>query len=171
MRLIDADVSHLPAIRAIVNDVIASTNAIYEETPATEEETIAWFAAKRAKGFPVLVAIDETGVAGFASYGEFNPKSGYRDTVEHSLHVAPDRRGQGLGRRLLEAIEQRARDAGVRAMIGLIDSGNEPSRRLHTSAGYRLCGELPEIGHKFGRRLTVCYYVKHLESAAAEGTD
>lgn len=163
MRLIDADESHLPAIRAITNDVIANTNAIYEETPATAEETAAWFAGKRAKGLPVLVALDEAGVAGFASYGEFNPKSGYRQTVEHSLHVAPDRRGRGLGKALLSAIEDRAREAGVRTLIGLIDSGNEPSRRLHEAAGYRLCGELPEIGRKFGRWLSVCYYVKRLE--------
>ena len=162
MRLIDADESHLPAIHAIVNDVIAHTNAIYEEKPATQAESEAWFANKQANGYPVIVAVDEAGVSGFASYGDFNPKSGYRQTAEHSLHVAPDRRGQGLGRRLLEAIEGRAREAGVRTFVGLIDSGNEPSRRLHESAGYQLCGELPEVGCKFGRWLNVCYYVKRL---------
>lgn len=49
MRLIDADESHLPAIRLIINDVIANTNAIYEETPTTQAEYEAWFANKRAK--------------------------------------------------------------------------------------------------------------------------
>lgn len=115
------------------------------------------------EGLPVLVAVNEDVVAGFASYGEFNPKLGYRQTAEHSLHVAPEHRGQGLGRRLLEAIEGRARDAGVRTFVGLIDSGNEASRRLHESAGYQLSGELHEVGHKFGRWLNVCYYVKRLD--------
>ncbi|TWT97792.1 N-acyltransferase YncA [Botrimarina colliarenosi] len=163
MQLIDADASHLAAIQAIVNDVVATTTAIYDEAPATDRETADWFEVKRAKGFPVIVAIDESvSVMGFASYGDFNKKPGYRFTVEHSLHVAADHRGKGLGRVLLEAIESRARGAGVHTMVGLIDAENVASRRLHESAGYELAGTLKEVGWKFGRWLNMCSYQKIL---------
>lgn len=163
MRVIDADASHLAEIEAIVNDVIANTTAIYVDEPTSREDTLGWFEAKRSAGLPVIVAIDAEGVvAGFASYGPFNQRHGYRYTVEHSLHVAPSHRGEGVGRSLLEAIVERARNAGMHAMVGVIDAGNTASCRLHESAGFELVGQLPEVGRKFDRWLDVCFYHKRL---------
>lgn len=163
MRIVDAEESHLPAIRAIQNDVIANTAAIYDDEPATEDGVAEWFDKKRAAGYPVVVAVNEVaGVLGFASYGEFNKKPGYRHTAEHSVHVASEARGQGLGRRLLATIEDRARAAGLHMLVGLIDAENTASRRLHESAGYAHAGTLREVGRKFGRWLDMCYYQKPL---------
>lgn len=163
MWLIDAEPVHLPAIHAILNEVIANTTAIYSDQPATTEEAAAWFDGKRAAGFPVIVAVEaDDRVLGFASYGEFNPKPGYRYTVEHSVHVAEACRGRGTGRRLLDAIEARARGANRHTMVGLIDAENTASRRLHESAGYLHVGTLREVGRKFDRWLDMCYYQKQL---------
>lgn len=164
MRLIDADESHLPSIREITNDVIANTTAIYDDEPATEAETRAWFAKKRSAGLPVLVAVSSDGVvAGFASYGVFNARPGYRRSVEHSVHVAAVFRGQGLGGRLLEALEARAREAGVHTLVGLIDAENVGSIRLHKSCGFTHAGTLRQVGWKFGRWLDMSYYQKLLD--------
>lgn len=163
MRLIDAEPGHLPEIHAIINEVIASTTAIYADQPATEAETLEWFTQKQAGRLPVIVAIDDSDqVLGFASYGAFNKKPGYRYTVEHSVHIASASRGQGLGRQLLVAIEGRAREAGKHTIVGLIDAENTASRRLHESAGYTLAGTLREVGRKFDRWLDMCYYQKPL---------
>lgn len=170
MRIVDAEESHLPAIRAIQNDVIANTTAIYDDRPATEAEAAEWFANKRAAGRPVVVAVDELGVVmGFASYGEFNKKPGYRHTAEHSVHVASEARGRGLGRQLLATIEDRARAAGLHVLVGLIDAENTASRRLHESAGYTHAGTLREVGRKFGRWLDMCYYQKSLNDDEPSG--
>lgn len=163
MRLIDGEPVHLPAIHAIINEVIANTTAIYDDDPATEAQAAEWFAQKQAAGFPVIVALDQSDrLLGFASYGEFNKKPGYRYTVEHSVHVAAASRGRGLGRLLLRAIEGRAREAGKHTMVGLIDAENIASLRLHESAGYTFAGTLQQVGHKFGRWLDMCYYQKSL---------
>ena len=45
----------LPAILAIFNDLIATSTAVYTETPVDLAERTAWFEARQAAGFPVLV--------------------------------------------------------------------------------------------------------------------
>ncbi|MFN6955860.1 MAG: GNAT family N-acetyltransferase, partial [Acetobacteraceae bacterium] len=74
----------IPAITAIFNEVIATSTAIYADDPFTEEDRRAWFAQRRAAGYPVLVAEEDGEVLGLASFGEFRAWPGFRHTVEHS---------------------------------------------------------------------------------------
>jgi L-amino acid N-acyltransferase YncA len=83
----DAVEEDLPGILTIVNDVIAASTAIYRERPETPEERRAWLVERQSRGFPVLVAVDRTGVLGFSSYAGFRSAEGYRHSVEHSVHV------------------------------------------------------------------------------------
>ena len=97
MLLRDATQADLQAIVEIYNDVIATSNAIYTETPVTLEDRTAWLALRATQGYPVLVADDDGQVAGVASFGDFRPYPGFRTTVEHSVHIHRDWRGKGLG--------------------------------------------------------------------------
>ena len=63
----------LPAITAIYNEVIATSTAIYADDPLTIEDRAAWFAARRAAGYPVLVAEEGSEVLGLATFGDFRP--------------------------------------------------------------------------------------------------
>lgn len=149
--------SDLPAILAIYNDAVLHTTASYDEEPATPEERAAWYAARVGAGLPVLVAELGGAVAGFSSYGPFRPKPGYRHTVEHSVYVGPAWRGRGLGRALLAPLIERARAAGLRAIIGGVDAENAASLRLHASLGFVEVGRLRQVGRKFGRWLDLVF--------------
>src|SRR4051794_7541069 len=98
----------LPATLAIYNELIPSTTVAWTEQLQTLPEREAWFAERQARGFPVLVAVDEAGaVVGTATYGDFRDSirfPGYRFTVEHSVHVRADQRRSGVGRALMEAL-------------------------------------------------------------------
>ena len=59
--------------------------------------------ARRAAGYPVLACEIDGVLAGFASFGEFRARSGYRHVVEHSIYVATDHRRRGIARVLLGA--------------------------------------------------------------------
>jgi len=52
----DVQERDLPQIVAIVNDVIASSTAVFSETPVTLEVQRRWLSERRAQGFPVLIA-------------------------------------------------------------------------------------------------------------------
>jgi phosphinothricin acetyltransferase len=152
----------LPAILAIYNDAVENTTAIWNETPVDLVNRLNWFDARRAAGFPVLVAEHEGRVTGYGSFGDFRPFEGYRVTVEHSLYVDADARGRGHGSALLDALIEEARKLDKRAMIGGIDGTNAPSIALHAKFGFAEVGRLPGVGTKFGRPLDLVLMQKNL---------
>ena len=159
-----ANEADLPGILAIYNDVIATSTAVYTSQPSTLEERRAWFAARYAQGFPVLVAVDSREVLGFASFGEWRGAwPGYRYTVEHSVHVRGDVRGQGIGRGLVEALFPLALTLGNHVMIGGIDAANDASIRFHARLGFECVASFHEVGHKFGRWLDLIFTQRFLD--------
>ena len=158
----DAIESDLPAILAITNEAIANTTAVWNNTPATLEARTAWMRERQARGFPVLVANDGGKVLGFASFGDFRPFEGYLHTVEHSIYVAPEAQGRGVGKALLAALVERARALGKHVIVGGIEAGNTASIALHTRAGFVETGRLPEVGQKFGRWLDLVFMQRML---------
>jgi len=152
----------LPAILAIYNDAVLNTTAIWNETPADLDNRRAWFEARGKAGFPVLVAEEGGRVAGYGSFGDFRPFEGYRVTVEHSVYVAAESRGRGLGAELLAKLIEEARRLDKRVMIGGIDAANAVSIALHAKFGFVEAGRLPGVGVKFGRPLDLVLMQKNL---------
>ena len=72
----DAREEDLAGVLAIYNDVIATTTAVYRDDPATLEDRREWWQARAALGYPVLVAVEEGEVVGFASFGDFRASPG-----------------------------------------------------------------------------------------------
>ncbi len=157
MDIRDAGESDLPGLLAIYNDVIATSTAIYADLPVTLENRTEWWRARVALGYPVLVAVDDTGVLGFSTFGDFRTWPGYRFTVEHSVHVRSDCRGQGVGRQLVQALFPRAVALGKHVMIAGIDAANAASIRFHERLGFEKTGHLREVGHKFDRWLDLVF--------------
>jgi L-amino acid N-acyltransferase len=143
----------LPAILAIYNDAVLNTTASYDEAPGTLEARVAWYEEHIQQRLPVLVAADSTGIVGWSALSPFRPRVGYRYTVEHSVYVVAQRRGQGIGRALVAPLIGSARELGMHAMIGVIDAENAASIRLHTALGFTQVAHFKEVGYKFGRWL------------------
>ncbi|MDM0086456.1 MULTISPECIES: GNAT family N-acetyltransferase [unclassified Variovorax] len=168
IRLIDCtEAEHAGAILAILNDAIVHSTALYDYVPRPPEAMAAWFATKRAHGFPVIGAVDADGrLAGFASWGTFRAFPAYKYTVEHSVYLHPAQRGRGLGRVLMEALIERARAAEVHVLVGCIDASNGASIGLHQRLGFSHCGTFRQVGFKFGRWLDAAFYQLELETPA-----
>ena len=157
--VIDCGREHLEAIRGIYNHEIAHTTALYEYEPRSVETIASWWDAKQAAGLPVLGIEAEPGVlAGFASWGPFRPFPAYLHTVEHSVYVEERFRGRGVGRALLAALVEEARDRRLHTLVGVIDATNTASKSLHRRLGFTHCGTVREAGFKFGRWLDVEYW-------------
>lgn len=167
--LIDCtEAEHADAILAILNEAIVNSTALYDYVPRPPEAMKAWFATKRANGFPVVGAVNDSGtLIGFASYGTFRAFPAYKYTVEHSVYVHHEHRGQGLGKVLIGELIRRARAANLHALVGCIDAGNAGSIALHKSLGFAHAGTFPQVGFKFGRWLDAAFYQLLLDTPAS----
>jgi ribosomal protein S18 acetylase RimI-like enzyme len=59
-----------------------------------------------------------------------------RDSFIDELYIEPQYRGQGIGRRAMQFVEERARELGVNAIHLEVDRGNDPASELYRRTGY-----------------------------------
>lgn len=163
MPIRDARLEDLAMILDIYNEVIATSTAIYNDDPLNPGEFAVWFQDRLAAGYPVLVAEENGAILGFASFGDFRPRPGFRFTVEHSVHLAPAARGKGIGSALVSALFPRAQALGKHSMLGAVDAANAGSIAFHEKLGFTQVGVLPQVGFKFGRWLDLVYMQKFID--------
>ena len=153
MTVRDAGPADAAAIEAIWTPVIRNSAATFNSVPRSEAEIAAMIAARQADGHAFLVAELDGMVRGFASYGQFRAGIGYARTMEHTVILAPDAGGPGLGRALVTAIEDHARAGGAHSIFAGVSGENEAGRAFHAALGYQTVAILPQVGFKFGRRM------------------
>jgi phosphinothricin acetyltransferase len=149
-------------ILEIINYNILNSTALYDYQPRTLENQISIFQEKLAKGFPIIVAIENDIVVGFGYYSEFRFREAYRFTVEHSVYAHPKHIGKGIGKQILESLIDLAKAEKLHTMIGVIDSENKNSIAFHEKFGFKTAGYIKESGYKFDRWLDSVFMQKML---------
>lgn len=143
-RIIEADLAdpaHAEAILAVLDS--------YSRDPIGANQPLAPDAVARLidglRQHPttlVFLATVDGGAAGiaicFRGFSTFKAKPLIN---VHDLAVLPERRGQGIGRKLLEAVEARARELGCGKITLEVRGDNHRARGLYDSFGF---GEGPE---------------------------
>ena len=112
-----------------------------------------WF-NEHTGSHPLIVAEVDKEVAGFASLSTYRSRAAFNGTVELSLYIDVSKRKMGIATKLMEHILNLARiDENIHTVVSVITSENEVSIRLHEKFGFIKCGEIKEVGKKFGRYL------------------
>jgi phosphinothricin acetyltransferase len=144
-RLVDA-----PAITDIYNAGIADGGATFETTPRTVTEIQRRL--DESDRYPIVVAEDGTGqVAGWAGVTAYRARACYAGVGEFSVYVARQDRGLGIGRHLLLALVDAARDAGYWKLVSRVFPFNVASRAACRAAGFREAGVYEKHGFLNGR--------------------
>jgi L-amino acid N-acyltransferase YncA len=159
-------------INAIYNATVRTTTVAWTEEHERLSTREAWLEEQRHLGNPILVALRDDHVVGFASYDDFGDATkwpGYRFTVEHPIHIHQDHQGEGVGGALLDTLMARAAGAGKHVMIGAVDGENAGSIRFHERHGFAVTGRLPQIGFKFGRWLDLVLMQRMLPQRPSTG--
>lgn len=171
MEIRDAESGDVEGITAIYNDAVANSTAIWNETLVDRANRLAWLQERKRAGFPVLVAVSDGSVIGYASFGDWRAFDGYRYTVEHSVYVRADQRGNGIGKALMLTLIARAEQLGKHVMVAGVTADNIGSIRLHEKLGFEHVGHLKQVGTKFNRWLDLVLLQLMLDTRAADGPE
>jgi phosphinothricin acetyltransferase len=149
-------------IVAITNHYIASSAIHFGYEAVTADElAAAWRGDDR---HPWLVA-DEGNVIGYAKSGTWRARAAYAWSAEVGLYLAPDARGRGLGRALLEALLAEMTRRGFHSAIAGITLPNPASIALHRRVGFESVGVVREAGFKLDAWHDVAFLQKLLTTA------
>jgi phosphinothricin acetyltransferase len=160
----DRDSTRIFEIR---NDVIRTSDAIFEDEPWDRDRWDRWWSF-REKALPILVLTDENDVAqGYALLSYFADRPGYRVTGEVSIHLDSAVRGQGQGKKLLGALAEAGRAFGFMSLVSRISAVNAASIALHERSGFTRAGHLHKVARKFGKLVDVYFYQKNFTDAGS----
>jgi L-amino acid N-acyltransferase YncA len=143
------------AIRAIYNPEVESSTVTFDLVPRTLDEQHAWI-EEHSGGHPAIVAVTADGlVVGFGSLSPYRSRPAYAPTVEDSVYVHREHRGQGIGLLLLSELVRLAGAHGFHSVIARIVGHHEQSIGLHARCGFAHVGVEREVGRKLGQWLDV----------------
>jgi phosphinothricin acetyltransferase len=134
-----------PAVEAIFVDGIATGDATFETAPPSWGE----FDASRLPEHR-LVAVEDERVVGWVALSPTSSRECYVGVVEHSVYVAEDARGRGIGRALMEALIEGAEAAGLWTIETGVFPENAASLALHERLGFRVVGRRERIAQLDG---------------------
>jgi L-amino acid N-acyltransferase YncA len=134
-----------PAVAAIYAEGMAGRLATFEtELPTWEEWDATHIREHR------FVAKHGGSVAGWVALTPYSRRPVYSGVADESVYVAGSARGRGIGRALLSAAIESARDGGLWMLQAGVFPENAASLALHRSLGFRKVGVRERIGQLDG---------------------
>ena len=154
-----ANPTDAPSIIRLQNPIIRDTLATFNAAEKTADDIIQQISTVKC----FLVAETEGNLCGFALYDQFRKGVGYARTMEHTVIVAPDASGMGVGRALMAEVENHARSAGVGSLWAGVSAENPAGVAFHASIGFVQVTTLEKVGFKFGRWIDLILMRKWLD--------
>lgn len=155
-----------PGIQRIYAPYVEET-AVSFATTVPSVATLETKLSKTLEQFPWLVCERDGGVAGYAYAGPFRERDAYRWSTELSVYVDAPAQGEGVGRRLYEALLALLTAQGYANAYGVITLPNPPSVALHEALGFERVGVFDDVGYKNGDWHDVGWWRLRLPEAAA----
>lgn len=155
-------------IREIYAPYVETTAVSFEyEVPSVEE--MAARIRKVRQSYPWIVAEEDGNIVGYAYAGPFKERAAYRWSVETSVYVDGGSRRKGIGRLLLEALEERLLNQGILNMYACISFSDtedgyltHDSVHFHEKMGFKPVARFHQCGFKFGRWYDIVWLEKFL---------
>jgi L-amino acid N-acyltransferase YncA len=166
MKIRSATVDDAEAIAAIYAPIVLETTISFEWVPPTAEDFRARMAKTLAK-YPWLVAVDaQDKVAGYVYAGSHRDPPSYQWSATTSVYIRGDSRGQGIGKRLYQALLDELAQLGYFQAFAGIALPNAGSVALHESVGFEPIGVYRNVGHKHGAWRDVGWWQRPLRPLA-----
>lgn len=145
-----ATINDLPEIVQIYNQTIAGRKATADLEPVSVADRIEWFKQHNAAHRPLWLIKLADKTVGWISLTDFYGRAAYDHTVEISIYIDENVRGQHLGTAALTFVEQNVAKFGIETVLAYIFGHNKVSQALFRKFGYEKWGHLPEVAELDG---------------------
>ncbi|MCL2926705.1 MAG: GNAT family N-acetyltransferase [Trichodesmium sp. St16_bin4-tuft] len=145
MKIRNAEAKDLTVIVKIYNASIPSRIATGDLELISIENRISWYQEHSPDSRPILVVELDGQVIAWLSFQSFDDRPAYQATAEISIYVAPEYKGQGIGKKLLSEAIYRSPQLGIKTLLGFIFAHNIPSLSLFNKFGFQHWGYLPKV--------------------------
>ena len=115
-----------------------------------------------------LIAKRDGATVGWAALTAVSSRKVYEGVAEVSVYVGSDARGQGIGRKLLDALAAESERNGIWTLQASVFPENEASVALHHACGFRIVGRRERIARQNGVWRDTLFLERR---SAAAGTD
>lgn len=157
-----ACLSDIERITEIYNQGIEDRIATLEADTKSVELMVAMFKA-RSERHKVIVIEDQRGVIqGWASLNVFNARECYQGVADLSIYIGRDIRGKGLGRILLLALVDLAKQVGFHKLVLSTMAHNFVGHKLYASVGFTKVGTYTKQGLLDGKWIDITIMEKLL---------
>jgi phosphinothricin acetyltransferase len=144
MRLLRADISHLPFITEVYNASIPSRISTADPHPVSVESRMEWF-VKHGPERPLYI-IEEDGLhIGWAGFSDFYGRPAYKGTAEVSIYLLEAHQFRGIGRQVMQELIRLAPALGITTLLAFVFSENKASVKLMEKSGFETWGVLPGV--------------------------
>jgi phosphinothricin acetyltransferase len=157
--------SDAEAIQAIYAPFCAADCPISFEIEPPSIEEMSQRIAKISLTLPWIVVQSAEGeVLGYAYASHHKERAAYRWSVDVSVYLAPQARGQGLGTTLYDKLFELLKILGyVNAYAG-VTLPNQASEALHKSVGFEPVGVYEKVGYKAGKWHDVAWFYREIQA-------
>lgn len=169
MKLRTATPDDAAAVAAIYAPIVLHTAISFETEPPDAAEMRARI-EKTLSSLPWLVAEDSVGaVCGYAYASKHRERAAYQWSVDTTVYVREDLRGQGVGRALYGALLPLLAELGYCQAFAGIALPNAGSVALHEAVGFEPLGVYRNVGFKHGAWRDVGWWQRSLQPLGLPG--
>lgn len=141
-----ATIDDLESIVDLYNGIIQEGLFTADLDPIKVNDRLKWFEKSNANPYGIYLMSDGDLLCGYFYFSAWRKgRRALEDVVELSYYLAEDRRGKGLGRKMISvALDQAARRSWSHIIAIMLDN-NGRSRQLLEKFGFDIVGHLPDI--------------------------
>lgn len=158
----------IPEMLKILTYYINNTAVLFADTVPEKEDYV-----KEIKGimeeYPVIVAVSDNHIIGYAYASKFHEGEAYRHNVQTTIYIRKEYHRKKAGQRLYEKLEQTLVKQNVITLYAYIAATDTPDEYLtdtsinfHNRMGYKKTGSFKHLGYKFGRWYDAVWMVKQI---------
>jgi L-amino acid N-acyltransferase YncA len=147
----------IPSIVSIYNHYVEHSIITFDKDPLSlldmESKMLAIM-----NNYPCLVLEEKNIIIGYAYGSQWREKGAYKSTVESTIYLDPNSKGQGFGLKLYSTLLRELKQLKFHAVIGVLSIPSEGTVPFHEKLGFEKAGAFKEVGYKFNKWVDVEFW-------------